>query len=278
MPVFRRLKSGVRLATAVALLAGATTGVALAQQPVRPLPQAGTIAIEPVLGTAYVAEGRWMSVKSTSTSIRFGSSSVITATLTTNSRQFDDVYNPPVRVGANLSYGLSGTAEVFGGLRYTYAKADRFDAATVEVSGNFAGSPVNAGATIKGEFDDYQDVTLEAGYRQFFAPLFGNTHPFVSVQGGIRANSQTDLTLISDDETIQGIGYYEDGVSFNFGIGVGLSFMIGGMRAGFETGLRYEDALPTDDSDLRDGEFNGLQGAGDRWEIPISFRLTIPLN
>ena len=42
----------------------------------------------------------------------------------TDSREFDDVYDRPIVVGLGLNYGLSSSGEVFGTLRYVHAGGD----------------------------------------------------------------------------------------------------------------------------------------------------------
>ena len=243
----------------------------------RERPLAGKFSLMPEIGTDFTVGGSFVKAAKISETLTLGSSS-ITADISSDSQDFDDVYHTPISTGLSLNYGLTDFSEVFIDLEYLRAESEEFDGATIDVSGDFGSATVNASETITAEFDDYHETSLNIGVRHFFN-RFKSLSPFVSIEGGVKHTDKIELELSIANESISEITFYDESWTPNFGTGVGvlleikdnISFMV-------ETGLHYDFELNEDDTDWRGGEdYENVNSGGERWSVPLMFSLRISL-
>jgi hypothetical protein len=240
-------------------------------------PVTGKFSLMPKIGTDFTVGGSFVKASKISETLTLGSSS-ITADISSDSQDFDDVYHNPISTGLCLNYGLTDFSEVFINLGYLKAESKEFDGATIDVSGAFGSLTVSASELITAEFDDYHETSLNMGVRHFFN-RFGSLSPFVSLEGGVKHTEKIELELSIANESISEITFYDESWTPNFGTGVGvlleikdnISFMV-------ETGLHYNSELNEDDTDWRGGnDYEDVNDGGERWSVPLMFSLRISL-
>jgi hypothetical protein len=243
----------------------------------RQRPLTGKFSLMPKIGTDFTVGGAFVKASKISETLTLGSSS-ITADISSDSQDFDDVYHTTISTGLSLNYGLTDFSEVFINLGYLKAESEEFDGATIDVGGSFGGATVSASETITAEFDDYHETSLNIGVRHFFN-RFKLLSPFVSIEGGVKHTEKIELELSIANESISEITFYDESWTPNFGTGVGvmleikdnISFMV-------ETGLHYDFELNEDDTDWRGGEdYEDVNDGGERWSVPLMFSLRISL-
>ena len=98
----------------------------------------------PKIGTDFTVGGDFVKSASESATLTFRSGETITADISADSQDFDDVYEKPFKIGVNLNFGLTDSTEAFLGLKHMRADAENFDALTVDVAGTFLGAAINA--------------------------------------------------------------------------------------------------------------------------------------
>lgn len=262
---------------AVAVMAFATEAVG--QQGLQQLPSKGKFSVSPMVGTSFTVGGDFVNSASETIAVAgtiagFAVSAAIG--LSTDSREFDDVYDPPIVVGLGLNYGLSSTGEVFGSLRYVHAGSDTFDALNITAAGTINGTPFAIGAVLTGEFDSYNEFGGDVGYRHFFNPG-QKFRPFVSVGAGLKWVDDIDLDFTFGGAPVTKIKFFDSGITYAVGLGLGFRYdMAAGVAVGLETGIRYEGDLDDNDTDLiGGGSFENVNDDGDRLEIPLMARATI---
>ena len=243
----------------------------------RSKPVTGRISLMPKIGTDFTVGGAFVKAANISDTLTIGSIS-ITATMSGDGQDFDDVYHSPVSTGLTLNYGLTDYTEVFISLGYLKAESEEFEAATFDLDGSFGSASVSVSESITGEFDDYHETSLNVGARRFFN-RFHALSPFVSFEGGVKHTDKIELEWSVGGETISDISFYEESWAPNFGMGAGIlleikdnvSFMV-------ETGLHYDFKLNQDDTDWRGSEdYENVNDAGERWSVPILFNFRISL-
>lgn len=242
----------------------------------RERPVTGKFTVMPKIGTDFTVGGDFVKSASESATLTFTSGDTITADVSSDSQDFNDVYHSPFTVGMDVNYGLTDYTEVFLGLKYTKAEARNFDALTVDVAGNFAGTAVSASEVINGKFDDYREFGFGVGTRHFFN-RFGTLTPFVSLEGGLTHNENIELELSTATGRISDIGFYEDTWKARLGFGGGFLYDVSdSISVGVESGINYDFGMDDDDSDLNGtGTFERTNDDGDRLSIPLMFSIRV---
>ncbi len=238
-------------------------------------PVAGRLSVVPKIGTDLTIGGKFLNAAIISEAFTVGSVS-ITASISGDSQDFDDVYHTPIAGGLNLNYGLADHTEVFLGINYLTAEARAFDAATINVTGTFAGTTVSVAAPISGKFDDYHEIGLNIGARHFFN-RFGALSPYVSFEGGIKRTDKIELEWSIAGETISDISFYDESWTPNVGLGAGISYEVrDNISVGVETGLHYDFEMNDDDTDWRGGlDYEDVNNAGEKWSMPFVFTIKV---
>jgi len=226
----------------------------------------------PEIGTDFTVGRDFVKAASETKTLTFSDGSTITADVSSDSQNFNDVYYTPFKVGANVNYGLTDSTEVFFGVKYTKAEARTFKALKVDGGGGFLGVAVVKGDRINGEFNDYRDFGFGVGVRHFFN-RFGAFAPYFSLDGGLKYNKKIELELSTATGRIRDIGFYDDAWNTRLGFGGGFLYDISNViSVGVESGMNYDYKMNDDDSDLDSaGDFDRANNDGSRFSIPIMF-------
>jgi hypothetical protein len=184
-----------------------------------------------------------------------------------SAQKYNDVYDVAnLGIHAELGYVVSKNGEIFGSVKYSHGFAD-----TVQIgTGNFGigNEPIFA------NFDDYNSIGVEAGFRYFFLPKTSRIRPYVSFAAGATYVFDIDTNFfLADGTPVFGTGFYQGGVVATGALLGGIEFALSrNFSIGAESGLRYEFPLSERDRDLdRSGLNNSLNNSGDRFYVPVRF-------
>ncbi len=184
-----------------------------------------------------------------------------------SAQRYNDVYDVAnLGIHAELGYVVSKNGEIFASVRYSHGFSD-----TVQIgTGNFGigNEPIFA------DFDDYNSIGIEAGFRYFFLPKSSRIRPYFSFAAGATYVFDIDTRFfLADGTPVFGNGFYQGGVVATGVLLGGIEFALSrNFSIGAESGVRYEFPLSERDRDLdRSGINNTLNNAGDRFSIPVRF-------
>jgi hypothetical protein len=258
------------------------TAPALAASGVPSLPTAGGFSVTPSVGTNFTVGGDF--VKSGSDSVTgsgtFSGVNVTgTGTLSVNSQKFNDVYNTPIQVGLSANYGLSNHDEVSLTPRWLHADGKSFDAVTASFTGTINGVAVSGSAPIQGQFNNYNEYGIDAGYKRFFDTPLPSFHPYLGALLGIDHTNSINVSLSYNGTPIANdIGFYNSGWTWDTGLQAGFRFDVApAVAVGLETGIRYTGNLKSNHSALTGdgGNIDSVNSGGNRWDIPLLLGVTV---
>jgi hypothetical protein len=189
-----------------------------------------------------------------------GTGSVLGLPTTVLAKNYGDIYGTAFRGEAQLGYGVSDRAELFVGGSYLKKGADLLQV------GDVAGLELNA------QFEDYEEIGVEAGMRYYFAPE-ATVKPYFTVLGGLRfikANSPT-FTVPAASVTLADVPFYDSSTVGTGAAGIGMRYDVSRvMSIGLEGLIRYQgrpEAIPT----LAGTGLESINDAGERWSVPVLF-------
>lgn len=273
------MRIAAMLATAAAALALAAADAAA--QSARNAPIQGRLSLNPTVGTDFDLKEKEFTRAATqdvtATGTVGGTAFSVGATFTTTKKDFSDVYDRPLVLGVDLSYGLSDRSEVFGVLGYTWASARTFDAISVNAAGTFGGVPIAANGTVQGKLSNFHQVGIEAGYRHFF-PVASSLKVYASGAVGVAMVKSIDLDLsVSGTRVASGVRMFKDSWTYSLALGLGLRYDLApGIAIGAETGLRYNTRLQGDDASFADSaSYSKVNDRGDRLVVPVRVSATV---
>lgn len=245
------------------------------------LPEAGRFNFTPHAGTSLQLEGTFVG---SATETQVLNTQVGGSVFSTNlgfvvhEQSFADVFHRPHTVGIDINYGLSPMTEVFGGVSYTRAEAQAFEAIDVTFTGTVDNIVIVASSRFRGEFRDYQEYAASLGIRRFF-DRSGPLKPYVSAAASLRHVPRIDLKLFDERTGVQvdDIGFYEESLAFAAGLRVGVRFDVTEYAAiGLETGISYLTDLREDDDHLTAfRQFSKSNNDSDRFEVPLTLRAVV---
>jgi hypothetical protein len=193
-----------------------------------------------------------------------GAGTVLGLPTTVGARSYGDVYGTAFRGEAQLGYGVSDRMELFLGGSYSKKTADPLQV------GDVASLALNA------QFQDYEDLGLEAGMRYFLAPD-AKVKPYLTAAGGLRfleSNSPT-FTVPAASVTLADVPFYDSSTVATGMAGLGMRFDASSMLSmGVEALVRYQgrpDTLPT----LTGTGLESINATGERWSMPVLFTATL---
>lgn len=260
----------------VLLAAGLVAPLASAQ--VRSLPQKGAFSVMPEVSLEFSDTGAVVddaSVTYTAAGTFAGRAVSAAATISTQAREFKDVYQKAQAFGMNFNYGLSEKTELFGRARLTNASAKEFNGANVSAAIALGGVALTANATLQAKLADYKSVDLDIGVRHFFSNAT-DFKPYFAPSIGIAKVSAIDLKTLSFGGTDLLSGpkkFYDASSVLRYGFGIGFRYDIAkDMALGLETGIQYQEKLSANSSDLGTYKANN---SGKRSYIPLTVGLQI---
>lgn len=222
-----------------------------------------------------------------------GGSSTRVGTLRVERRRYDSVFpydfsNGPYRIQGEFGYVASRYGEIFGMVKYTHMGADDSTRIGTATFGDLpsAGTGVLNGFKVPvfANFDDYDSIGVELGFRLFFLPKEARLRPYVSFAAGATyVNDINARFFLSDGTTLFSGGYYQGGVVATGSLLSGVEFALTkNFSIGAEGGARYEFPLNQRDRDLdtiglggtsgntNNTNLNGANNTGDRFYLPFT--------
>ena len=193
----------------------------------------------------------------------------VPATLAIEERGNRRLYNGSLGAGAELGYGLSDTAELFGSFRYQRNKRS-----TIPV-GNAVVPALNASLPVFGDFGKLQAYSGEIGYRQFFSR--GTIQPYAAARAGVTFTDgiQANFRVPDANIALNNVPFYKNSVSATLGGDIGIAIPVStGVELNLETGIRWTSGLRGDDTALAGLGLASINNAGARWDIPARAGLT----
>lgn len=193
----------------------------------------------------------------------------IPATLQIGERSQDDVYGRNWSIGAELSYGLSTNAELFGAFRYQEADGGR-----INVGQAVAGAPVNASLPVFGDFSDYKSLSGEIGVRYYMAAE-STVSPYVAGRIGMARISEITSTFTVPDAGISlpDTPFSDSSWVLSAGADIGVSIRLSeNVYLQPEVGLHYQDGPSGNDSALGGLGLASINDFGSRLTVPVRVR------
>jgi hypothetical protein len=203
------------------------------------------------------------------------------ATLHTRARSWDDAFDLPYRVQAELGYSLGHHVELFG--RFTYSAADG-----QTTNGGFITALRVGTLDLRDKFDDYQAYGGEVGLRYLFVSKESVVRPYLSISGGATRVDSIGVTVRAANTTggftagdvIYDGKFYGNSTVATGSVLAGLEVRVAKcVSIGADAGLRFESKLAGDDSDLNRADPGGFgftnlakvnDNAGDRLFCPVT--------
>ena len=247
----------------------------------REVPTKGKFSVARVLGTDFDVGGNWAesATGTAAGAINIGSSTYADGiAFTAPSQDFADVYDQPSSIGANVSYGLTSTAEIFGGVHYTSASSNEFDAINIDAAGTINGTAVAINTVVTGKLDNYSEYGIDGGYRQFFRPG-KQFRPYVSGSVGLKQVDEININLLHKATAIRAddVRFYDSSLTYTLALGLGFRFDAGpNIAIGMETGLKYAGDFDEGGGDISGARsFADTNNRGDKLDIPIMARIDL---
>jgi hypothetical protein len=239
----------------------------------RERPVAGRYYLSSEGGLSFTIGGEFINSMEASASQSIAGVS-ITATLSNDDFDFDEVFKIPKVFGLSLGYGVTDSTELFSRIQSTLADAKSFDIARFDVTGTFDGVTVSAGETLAARFDDYKEWACTIGVRHYIG-RDEKLSPFISIEGGVGHVEEMELDIFTSAGNIKNISFYSDSWTPKISTGVGFSYEIN-KDASFtvESGVGYQAQLNADDADWG-YLYKDVNNAGERWSVPLTFGFKI---
>ena len=179
---------------------------------------------------------------------------------------FNDAFDNAIQYDAAVTRDISPSTTVLG--RFGYSEANG-QAVNLGSAFEAPGTAADAQPVI-GQFSDLEQITLEAGVRQYiggFANGITGIRPYVGASAGARYNNSVDL--VQSSAAFNGgaggadpaIEFIDSGWNPTAAGLVGAEWQVGGRSAvGIETGIRWQDNLDT------------VLPSEDIWTVPVRLR------
>jgi hypothetical protein len=239
-------------------------------------PQVGRVTGSISVGTEILGEGDLHgSATSTIPSLTALNPAIanVPADLVIESRKFSDVYDDPLGIGLELSYGASDNVELFAGLNYSKSDEARTQIGVANVAA------LNAVLPVYGDFGELVNFGAEGGARLFFP---GETwRPFVGGSVGFVRQDAINTTVTIPDApeggiTLSNVAFFEDSTTFTVGAEAGLSFSFTEALGGrISAGAKYIGEFEGDDTGLSGLGLSGINDGTERWVYPIKASISM---
>jgi opacity protein-like surface antigen len=199
----------------------------------------------------------------------------VNAELRVQSRSFDDIYGETTTYGVEGAYGVSDRSEIFGALRMSQADEARVQVGNAVVTSSSVAA-VPAGTTLPafGQFGEYNVLSLEAGYRQYF-DLGSSFTPYVAGRVGVARIDEikATFTVPAAGITLANVPFYDETTTFVTGIDLGVVYAPNDrFSVGVETGLRYTAGPDDNDTGIGPLGLGSINNEGERLSVPVMVR------
>jgi hypothetical protein len=195
----------------------------------------------------------------------------VPATLNIRSRKYSDVYDAPVTISGELSYGVNDNLEVFGAVNYSKSDGSRIQVGTADVAA------LNATLPVFGEFGDLKNLGLEVGARYFFGD--GDYVPFVGGSIGVVQQDALKASFTipgapAGGITIANVPFFKKTNSMTASVEGGIAMNFSDTLSGrISVGARYTAAFKGDDSALTGLGLQTINNGSERWTYPVKASL-----
>ena len=231
----------------------------------------GFFAVSQAAGSTMEIKGKWSLTLSGGIASEIsgdvhdgGTGTVLGLPTSVSAKSFSDIYKMAPHFQATLGYGVTNGGEILGIFSYSKMGAEK-----VQV-GNVAGLPLFA------LFDDYQEIVLKAGFRQYFA-MDSMISPYATVSAGVKIIETINSTLSvpAVPVVLEDIKFYDKSTVLTFGGGLGVLFGLSpNFGIGIETGIYYQ-GKPGQVEGLAGTGLENLNDVGSRWSLPLLANVTI---
>lgn len=202
-------------------------------------------------------------------------------TLDFHSHSFNDVFDTPWHLEAEVGYALDSHWEIFGKFKYSQAEGGSTDGGAF----TFFAEPI----PFRDQWDDYTSYGGQIGIRYFFFSRESRFRPFLSLSGGashvdsigLKMVATTDTSLFDAGDVIYDGSFYGGSTVATGTALAGLEVNVARCFAiGVDGGVTYESKLTEHDGDLDKFDFDGFtfsdshklnDNAGDRLYFPVNF-------
>jgi hypothetical protein len=203
------------------------------------------------------------------------------ATFHVPARTWDDAFDLPYRIQAELGYALGQHIELFG--RFTYNAADG-----QTTNGSFISAVPIGTIDLRDKWDDYRSYGGEIGLRYLFLRRDAIVRPYISLSGGVTHVDSIGVTVraantigaITAGDVLYDGKFYGSSTVATGSILAGLEVRVTRcFSVGTDAGLRYESKLADDDGDFNHASLAGFgftnlnkvnDNAGDRLFCPVT--------
>lgn len=193
-----------------------------------------------------------------------GNGTVLGLPTSVNAKSFNDIYKMAPHFQAALGYGVTNGGEILAIFSYSKMGAEEIQV------GDVAGLPLLA------FFDDYQEMVLKVGFRQYFA-MDSMIAPYATVSGGVKIIETINSTLRVPAVAVvlEDVNFYDKSTVLTFGGGLGVLFGFSpNFGIGIETGIYYQ-GKPGQIEGLAGTGLENLNDVGNRWSLPLLANLTV---
>ena len=193
----------------------------------------------------------------------------VAAELRIEPRDYGDIYGNAKTLGVGMAWAM-GSGQVFGNLRTTRASGGQ-----VQVGGAFV-PLLNTTLPVYGRFGDYDALTVEGGYRQYFGN--GNARPYLAGRVGATKVDAIDATFTIPDAAIalNDVAFYDSGWTMGVGLDAGIDWKVSESASlGLQVGVEHHGDLSDDDSAIGGLGLASINDTGSRTSYPVSLVLRV---
>jgi hypothetical protein len=190
----------------------------------------------------------------------------VPATFTIRPRKYSDVYDAPVQLSAEISYGMSENIEVYGSIYYSKTEGTKLQV------GDFVVTGIDTIVPIFGEFSDLKNLGLEAGARYFFGN--GGFVPFLGGSIGIVNQNKINVGISFGDSSAIEIPFFKTSTSATIGLEAGLATNFSEQLSGrISVGVKHTTNFSEDDTALEELSLPTINDKSQRTTFPIKASL-----
>lgn len=189
-----------------------------------------------------------------------GSGQILSAPAEVGARSFNDHYDPGTRFSFGAGYGFSHRLEAIVAFSFGQQSAEEIEIGSVN------------GRSLRAEFADYQDWTLEFGARYHLKPE-SRFDPYVSAVAGFRRVDAIPILTLSVPDigvTLTNVGFYDESTVAMFGFDFGFEYrMRPNVGLGVEMGYRWQGKPGQIEGFEAETGLQSLNDVGSRYALPV---------
>ena len=182
-----------------------------------------------------------------------------------DSQSYGDIYGTGVKWGFGVGYRLDERSEVRGSMSFQSVSAD------LSKIGSVANAPLYA------TFDAYKSISIEGGYRRYFADSAQRLRPYAGGTLGIAIVREIDADLAAPDlgVVLNATDFYDRTGAFTIGFNGGVLYAITErVDVKGELGFRHVSGLSAIDG-LKGTGLESTNDNSGRWTLPFTVGLRV---